>query len=99
MDGNKDRKGSELGAAAGDFVAKMNGTDTEETATEPETTEVAEEPSAEETPEKEPEVTWRLTVVQHAKVQCHGLASIHRGEVFGLQGGRVSVTGDSRKQR
>ena len=61
MDGNKYLKGSELGAAAGDFLAKMNGTDTEETATEPETTEVAEEPSAEETPEKEPEVTWRTS--------------------------------------
>ena len=61
MDGNKYLKGSELGAAAGDFLAKMNGTDTEETAAEPETTEVAEEPSTEETPEKEPEVTWRTS--------------------------------------
>lgn len=61
MDGNKYLKGSELGAAAADFVSNDGG---ESEATPEETP--AEEPavaeeSTEATPEKEPEVTWRTS--------------------------------------
>ena len=61
MDGNKYLKGSELGAAAADFVSDDGG----ETETAPEET-AAEEPAetqatTQTTEEKEPEVTWRTS--------------------------------------
>ncbi len=60
MDGNKYLKGSELGAAAADFVSGG-----EEPAEEPAETEQGSESEPEEAeseaPEKEPEVTWRTT--------------------------------------
>ena len=60
MDGNKYLKGSELGAAAADFVSGG-----EEPAEEPAETEQVSESEPEEAeseaPEKEPEVTWRTT--------------------------------------
>ena len=61
MDGNKYLKGSELGAAAADFVSNDGG-ESEETPEETPAEEpaVAEE-STEATPEKEPEVTWRTS--------------------------------------
>ena len=61
MDGNRYLKGSELGAAAVDFVAKGASAeeDTEEAAEEP-AVEATEEPT-EDDPSKEPEATWRTS--------------------------------------
>jgi hypothetical protein len=61
MDGNRYLKGSELGAAAADFVAKD--APVEEKAAEEPAAEATEEPAAEATEDspKEPEVTWKTT--------------------------------------
>ncbi len=60
MDGNKYLKGSELGAAAADFVSGGE-EPTEETAETEQVSESEPEEAESEAPEKEPEVTWRTT--------------------------------------
>jgi len=57
MDGNKYLKGSELGAAAVDFVAKD--APAEEAPVEAESTEASQEEASSDDEDKEPEVVWR----------------------------------------